>query len=144
MLTSPSPTTTRERMDALVDGHYRAEEAGDLGAIVEGFAPGAEHDVAGRPGGVLHGGDAIAGFYAQLLADLRIERFEPVRRLYGEAHVVDEAVLHATAIGHPFGLDGRNRPVSARMLHVFEFAADLIASERAWLDLAAIHQQLAD
>jgi hypothetical protein len=30
-------------MDALVDGHYRAEEAGDLDAIVEGLAPDAEH-----------------------------------------------------------------------------------------------------
>ena len=128
MLTSSSTTITRERMDALVDGHYRAEETGDLDAIVLGFAPGAEHDVAGRPGGVLRGGDAIAGFYAQLLSDLRIERFEPVRRLYGDHHVVDEAVLHATAIGHPFGLDGRGRPVSARMLHVFEFGDGLITS----------------
>src|ERR1044071_6175649 len=137
MLTTPSPTTTRERMDALVDGHYRAEEAGDLEAILRGFAPGAEHDVAGRPGGVIHGGEAIAAFYDALLNDLRIERFEPVRRLYGDAHVVDEAILHATAIGHPFGLDGRDRPVAARMLHVFEFGDGLITSERAWLALAA-------
>ena len=137
-------TMTRTDMDALVDGHYRAEEAGDLQAIVDGFAPGAAHDVAGRPGGVLRGGEAIAGFYAALLADLAIHRFEPVRRLYGEGHVVDEAILHATAKGHPFGLEGRNRPVSARMLHVFTFTGDLIAGESAWLDVAAIQQQLAD
>ena len=36
---------TRKEMDTLVDSHYRAEETGDLGAIVEGFAPNAEHDV---------------------------------------------------------------------------------------------------
>lgn len=41
---------TREQMDALVEGHYRAEERGDLEAIVEGFSPDAEHDVVGRPG----------------------------------------------------------------------------------------------
>lgn len=40
---------TREQMDALVDGHFQAEVAGDLDAIVEGFTPDAEHDVAGRP-----------------------------------------------------------------------------------------------
>src|SRR3954453_6815538 len=98
MLTSsPTPTITRRRMDELVDGHYRAEEGGDLAAILRGFAPGAEHDVAGRPGGAIHGGEAIGAFSAALLDDLRIERFEPVRRLYGEAHVVDEAILHATA-----------------------------------------------
>jgi hypothetical protein len=145
MLTPTSiATIKRARMDELVDGHYRAEEAGDLDAIVRGFAPGAAHDVAGRPGGVLHGGEAIAGFYAQLLRDLRIERFEPVRRRYGDSHVVDEAILHATAIGHPFGLEGRGRPVRARMLHVFDFGDDLITSESAWLDIAAIHQQLGD
>jgi uncharacterized protein len=141
------PTTlrrmTREQMDALVDGHYRAEEAGDLEAIVAGFAPDAAHDVAGRPGGPLHGGDQIEAFYRALLAELRIDRFEPVRRWYGEAHVVDESVLHATANGRPFGLEGRGRPVRARFLHIFDFSDGLISRESAWIDLAAIQQQLA-
>ena len=37
-MTAQAATTrmTREQMDALVDGHYRAEEAGDLKAIVDG------------------------------------------------------------------------------------------------------------
>jgi len=134
---------TREEMDALVEAHFRAEEAGDLDAIVDGFVPGAEHDVAGRPGGPLHGGEQIAGFYAGLLADLRIERLEPVRRWYGDAHVVDESILHGVAHGRPFGLDGRNRPVSTRILHVFDFADGRISRESAWLDSAAIEQQLA-
>jgi uncharacterized protein len=135
---------TRAQMDALVDGHYRAEEAGDLEAIVEGFAPDAEHDVAGRPGDPLHGGEQIADFYRALLAELRIDRFEPVRRWYGEAHVVDEAILQATANGHPFGLEGRGRPVRTRFLHIFDFRDGLISRESAWIDLAAIQQQLSD
>ena len=81
---------TRAQMDALVDGHYRAEETGDLEAIVDGFTSDAEHDVVGRPGDPLHGGDQIEGFYRALLAELRIDRFEPVRRWYGDDHVVDE------------------------------------------------------
>src|SRR4029079_19380543 len=89
---------TRPEMDALVDGHYRAEETGDLEAIVEGFAPDAEHDVAGRPGDALQGAEQIAESYRALSADLRIARFEPARRWYGDDHVVDEAILHATAI----------------------------------------------
>ncbi len=133
---------TTQQMDALVEGHYRAEEKGDLEAIVDGFAPGAEHDVAGRPGPVLHGADEIAGFYRALFAELRIDRFEPVRRRYGTDHVVDESVLHATATGHPFGLEGRSRPVRIRFLHVFDFADGLISRESAWIDLAAIQQQL--
>ena len=135
---------TRTEMDALVEGHYRAEETGDLAAIVEGFAPNAEHDVVGRPGDPLHGGDEIEGFYRALLAELRIDRFEPVRRWYGDDHVADEAILHATANGHPFGLDGRGRPVQARFLHIFDFGDALITRESAWIDLAAIQQQLAE
>ena len=137
-------STSRARMDALVDGHYRAEEAGDLDAILDGFAPGAEHDVVGRPGDALHGADQIRAFYGALLAELRIERFEPVRRWYGDDHVADESLLHATAIGRPFGLEGRDRPVRARFLHLFEFDDGLIVRESAWIDLAAIQQQLAD
>jgi uncharacterized protein len=135
---------THEQMDALVDGHYRAEETGDLEAIVDGFTSDAEHDVVGRPGDPLHGGDQIAGFYRALLTELRIDRFEPVRRLYGDAHVVDEAILHATANGQPFGLEGRGRPVRTRFLHIFDFADGLISRESAWIDLAAIQQQLSD
>jgi uncharacterized protein len=135
---------SRDQMDALVDGHYRAEEAGDLEAIVEGFTPDAEHDVIGRPGGALHGGDQIEGFYRALLAELRIDRFEPVRRRYGHDHVVDESILHATAQGQPFGLDGRGRRVRTRFLHIFDFRDGLIFRESAWIDLAAIQQQLAD
>ena len=133
----------KAQMDALVDGHYRAEEHGDLAAIVEGFVPGAEHDVVGRPGAPLHGGEQIREFYRALLTDLRIDRFEPVRRRYGADFVVDESVLHATAVGHPFGFDGRGRAVSTRFLHIFDFADGLISRESAWIDLGAIQQQLA-
>ena len=146
-MTAQQPTTTgttRAQMDALVDGHYRAEEDGDLEAIVEGFAPDAEHDVVGRPGDALHGGDQIEGFYRALLAELRIDRFEPVRRWYGDDHVVDESILHATATGRPFGMEGHGRPVQVRFLHVFDFTDGLISRESAWIDQAAIHQQLSD
>jgi uncharacterized protein len=135
---------TTQQMDALVERHYRAEEAGDLEAIAEGFAPGAEHDVAGRPGGPLHGADQIEGFYRDLLSQLRIERFEPVRRWHGSDHVVDESVLQATAVGRPFGFEGRGRPVQTRFLHIFDFDDGLISRESAWIDLGAVQQQLAD
>ena len=145
-MTAQQTTTTRRmtraRMDALVDGHYRAEETGDLEAIVDGFTSDAEHDVVGRPGNPLHGGNQIEGFYRALLAELRIDRFEPVRRWYGDDHVVDESILHATANGQPFGLEGRGRPVRSRFLHIFDFSDGLISRESAWIDLAAIQQQL--
>ena len=135
---------TRQEMDALVEGHYRAEQAGDIDAIVAGFVAGAEHDVAGRPGGQLHGAEQIAAYYRGLLAALRSDRFEPMRRWYGERHVVDESILHGTAIGHVLGLDGRGREVHVRLLHVFNFADGLISRESAWLDVASLQRQLAE
>ena len=71
---------SRQQMDALIDAHFRAELAGDIAAIVAGFADDAEHDVAGRPGGPLYGGEQIGAFYRGLLDDLKFERFEPVTR----------------------------------------------------------------
>ena len=135
--------TTHAQMDALIDAHYRAEENGDIDAIVEGFTGDAEHDVAGRPGSPLHGNSEIAAYYRGLLAELRIDRFESIRRQYGDEHAVDEAILHATAQGRPFGLEGRGRPVRARLLHVFEFSDGLISRESAWIDMGAVQQQLA-
>lgn len=135
---------TREQMNALVDAHYRAEEAADIDAIVEGFVDGAEHDVAGRPGGELEGAEQIAGYYRGLLEALDIKRFETVRRWYGDDHVVDESILHATAKGQVFGIEGRGRPVSVRLLHVFDFADGLIRRESAWLDVASLQRQLGD
>jgi ketosteroid isomerase-like protein len=133
---------TKDQMDLLADAHFRAEEDGDVEAIVDGFADDAEHDVAGRPGGPLHGGEQIAAFYRGLLADLKIDQFEPVHRWYGDDHLVDESLLHATAIGRPFGLDGGGRRVRTRILHVFEFGDGRITRESAWLDLASMTQQL--
>jgi pimeloyl-ACP methyl ester carboxylesterase len=133
----------RCRMDALADGHFGAEAAGDLQAIANGFTADAEHDVAGRPGPPLHGGEQIRAFYEALLTDLEITRFERVRRWYGENHLVDESILHGVAHGRPFGLEGRGRDVHVRILHVFDFAQDRIDRESAWLDLPALQQQLA-
>lgn len=135
-------TVSRERMDALIDGHFQAEATGDIEAIIQGFTADAEHDVPGRPGGLLRGGEQIGDFYRGLLAELRIGRFETLRRWYGDRHAVDESILHATAEGRPFGLDGRGRPVRVRLLHVFEFANGLISRESAWLDIRALEAQL--
>jgi pimeloyl-ACP methyl ester carboxylesterase len=134
---------TRTRMDELVDEHFRAEAAGDLQAIADGFTADGEHDVAGRPGPPLRGGEQIRAFYEALLTDLEIARFERVRRWYGENHLADESILHAIARGRPFGLEGRGRRVHLRILHVFDFAEDRIRRESAWLDLPALQQQLA-
>jgi hypothetical protein len=49
--------------------------------------------------------------------------------------------LHATAVGRPFGFEGRGRPLRVRFLHIFDFSDGLISRESAWIDLA-VQQQL--
>jgi hypothetical protein len=66
-----------------------------------------------------------------------------VRRLYGDDFLVDESVWSGRAPGRPFGLQGHNRPLEFRLLHVVEFAAGGdIKHEAVWVDLAAIIRQL--
>jgi predicted ester cyclase len=52
--------------------------------------------------------------------------------------------LAGTGPRRPFGLEGRGRPVQALFLHIFDFSDGLISRESAWIDLAAIQQQLSD
>jgi quercetin dioxygenase-like cupin family protein len=83
------------------------------------------------------------GNISAIVEGFRIDRFEPVRRWHGESHVVDESILHGVAGGRVFGLDGRDRPMHVRLLHVFDFDGSAIARESAWLDVAGLQQQLA-
>jgi hypothetical protein len=136
-------TLIRAEMDRLLDAHFRAEAEVNIPAIVATFTNDVEHDLVGPGAGEpLHGKQVAAAFYTRLLENLAIERFTTVRRLYGDDFVVDEAIVDGHAIGVVGGREGRGRPVRFRLLHVFEFRNGLIARENAWLDLAAIQQQL--
>jgi hypothetical protein len=83
-----------------------------------------------------------AGFYNDLFDQLTVVRLDTTRRLYGPAFV-DDAVATCFADGRPFGFEGRGRQFSFRLLHVFEFADGRIRRENAWVDMAAVAQQLA-
>ena len=68
---------------------------------------------------------------------------ETKRRLYGDSFLVDESLWRGRAPGSPFGVEGKNRPLEFRLLHVVEFADDgNIKRENVWIDFAAIIQQL--
>ena len=58
--------------------------------------------------------------------------------------MVDESLWEGRAPGRPFGIEGRDRPLKFRLLHVVEFTPDgqHIQREQVWVDLAAIQQQL--
>lgn len=136
-------TLSREEMDRSIDEHFGFEARDDVEGVLATLAPDAEHDVVGWPAGPAHGRDAARPFYETLFADLADGRVECLRRLYGDGFLVDESLWRGRAPGRPFGLEGRDRPLEFRLLHVIEFAdAGSIKRENVWIDLAAIHQQL--
>lgn len=102
-----------------------------------------EHDIVGAPTGPTLGPDNARAFYEALFEDLSESSVRTVRRLYGENFMVDESLWSGRAPGRPFGVEGRNRPLQFRLLHVLEFATDgRIRRENVWVDLATILAQL--
>lgn len=134
---------TREQMDRKIDEHFAFEAQDDVAGVLATLAPDAEHDIVGWPTGPTHGRENAKPFYDALFADLADGKTTCLRRLYGEQFLVDESEWTGTAPGRPFGLQGRGRPLSFRLLHVIEFTAEgEIGRENVWVDLAAIIRQL--
>ncbi len=134
---------TRRQMDQKMDEHFGFEADDNVDGVLATLDRNVEHDIVGYPTGPTHGRDAARGFYENLFADLSDSKFETIRRYYGEDFMVDESQWSGKAPGRPFGLEGRNRPLAFRLLHVVEFTpAGEIRRENVWIDLAAILQQL--
>ena len=134
---------TADQMDRKIEEHFGYEAADNVEGVLATLAPDATHDIVGYPTGPTRGRDNARGFYAQMFADLSESKVSVVKRLYGENFMVDESLWEGRAPGRPFGLDGRNRPLTFRLLHVLEFTADgQIQREQVWLDMAAILKQL--
>lgn len=134
---------TPEQMNKAMDEHFSYEARDDIEGVLSTLAPDAEHDIVGWPGGPSHGRDGARAFYLQTFNDLAESHVTVLRRLYGPKFMVDESMWEGRAPGRPFGLEGRNRPLKFRLLHVVEFNdAGQIQRENVWLDMAAILQQL--
>jgi hypothetical protein len=134
---------TRDQMDRKMDEHFGYEANDDIPGVLATLTEDAEHDIVGWPSGPTHGRDAARAFYDALFADLSDGQVRCLRRLYGEDFMVDDSVWRGKAPGRPFGLDGRDRDLEFRLLHVVEFSnAGDIRRENVWVDLAAIIQQL--
>jgi predicted ester cyclase len=136
-------TLTTQQMGRLMDEHFGAEARDDVEGAVASLTEDVIHDMVGNPTGPLHRRAAVRSFYARLFADVKGEDATQLSRHYGEDFAVDEVLWTGRAVGRPFGLDGRGRPISFRVLHVFEFRDGLISREQVWMDLAAIQTQLA-
>jgi uncharacterized protein len=134
---------TRAEMDHKIDQHFGFEARDDVEGVLGTLTPDAEHDIVGSPHGPTHGREGARAFYVGLFSDLSDSKVETIRRLYGENFVVDESLWRGRAPGTPFGLEGRDRPLEFRLLHVVQFADNGdINRENVWIDFAAILKQL--
>ncbi|MBS0469636.1 MAG: ester cyclase [Proteobacteria bacterium] len=135
---------SRAEMDAKIDEHFGYEMRDDVEGVLGTLTGDVVHDVVGWPTGPAEGRAGARPFYEALFADLSDGKVECLRRLHGENFLVDESLWRGRAVGRPFGLEGRGRPLAFRLLHVVEFSGDgAIARENVWVDLASIQQQLA-
>ncbi|HSP81946.1 MAG TPA: nuclear transport factor 2 family protein [Myxococcaceae bacterium] len=133
---------TPAELDRIIDAHYKAESSMDIPTILESYTDDIEFDVGGMPE-PFRGKEAAAGFYKQLFSDLVTEKVTPLRsRKHGPNFVIDDAMYECRAVGRPFGLEGKNRPVTFRLMHIFEVRDGRICRENAWLDMGAIQRQL--
>jgi predicted ester cyclase len=134
---------TREQMDRKLDEHFGYEASDNVEGVLATLTEDVEHDIVGSPIGPTHGPDGARPFYEGLFKDLTDSKVRTLRRLYGDNFLIDESMWSGRAPGRPFGLEGRNRPLEFRLLHVLEFSDDgRIRRENVWLDMAAILQQL--
>lgn len=134
---------TRKEMDDKIDEHFGFEARDDVEGVLSTLSADVVHDIVGWPSGPTLGREQARPFYETLFADLADGKVTCTKRLYGDGLLVDESVWEGTAPGRPFGLEGKGRPLSFRLLHVLEFTEDgKIKRENVWVDLAAIIQQL--
>lgn len=134
----------REEMDRKINEHFGFEARDDVEGVLASLDAEVEHDIVGWPPGPSHGRAGARPFYEALFADLSDGKVQSLRRLYGEDFVIDESLWRGRAPGRPFGIEGGDRPLEFRLLHVFEFApGGTIRREQVWVDLAAIRRQLA-
>ena len=134
---------TPQEMDRKIDEHFGFEAADNVEGVLATLTEDVEHDIVGLPTGPTRGREGARPFYVGLFADISDGKVECLRRLYGENFLVDESVWKGRAPGRPFGLEGRNRPLEFRLLHVMEFNEDgNIRRENVWIDMAAVLQQL--
>lgn len=136
---------SRSQMDKVVDDHFRFEATDDVAGVMTSFADGElSHEVIPSPVGILHDRRQMADFYRMLFACAKGDRTTNIRRLYGDDFLVDETLWEGEQLdGKPFLLAGRRGRMRVRILHIFTFRDGKIASEQAWMDLAAIQAQLA-
>jgi uncharacterized protein len=137
-----SGDSSQDVLDRLVDAQLRAEHDGDIEAILAPMADAIVHDLVGTTDNPIQGLEAVRRRYQDVLAATVHERDLPLRRLYGTGFVLDEHLWSGRLTGRAFGIEGRGRWLSHRVLWLLEVRDGRIVRKTVWNDIPAIRRQL--
>jgi steroid delta-isomerase-like uncharacterized protein len=126
----------------IIDRHFAAENAHDVGATLETYAEDLVWDDVANPACPIHGKRAAAAMYEGIIDAIPDLNLESVKRFSSGDYVVDESIVTGHIHGSFVGVEGGGAPVNFRMLHVFELRDSLIAMEQAWFDSAGVIRQI--
>ena len=132
----------RAGLDRLVDAYLRAERAGDVETMLDAVSDDVEHEMFGAGDNPVRGREGLRARSLAHFANQATERQIPLRRLYGDGFVVDEAVWEGRITGRLGPWVGAGRRVSHRVLRIFEVQNGRIARVSVYPDFAAIVPQL--
>jgi steroid delta-isomerase-like uncharacterized protein len=137
--------STREDRDArvaVVDDHLRAENRGDLDAVMATFGQHARYE--DQPWGDCRSGrEQVREYYAELLAALPDLAIDVRHRHVSDHAIVLEVEIRGTHLGAWRGLPATGRSVRLPLCGVFTFDDDnRLAGERIYYDRALILRQL--
>ncbi|HSR25034.1 MAG TPA: nuclear transport factor 2 family protein [Candidatus Eisenbacteria bacterium] len=139
----PQPRSDRGHLDHVVEAWSRAEHDADDLEIQRLVADGVVLVVVGQDLADLRGRRAVIAWHRDQAANALHERDVPVRRVYGWASVLDDAVRHSRVTGSLFGFRGGGRRVSYRLRRLFELEEGRVSRLTVWPDLEALERQLA-
>jgi steroid delta-isomerase-like uncharacterized protein len=135
-------TPAREVALAIVEEHFAAENAHDIPATLATYADDLVWDDVSNPDCPIHGKDAAAKNYAEILATIPDLTMVSTLRLASDDHVIDESILSGHVHGTFLGVEADGAPVRFRILHVFDIRDGLISREQAWFDTARVVREL--
>jgi steroid delta-isomerase-like uncharacterized protein len=138
----PTPTTLRDRREAIVREHMESENRLDFEATLRTFAHPRYELIA--TGEVFDGVDAVRGYYAASRAAFPDQRNSVLAVHHADAGLIVEFELMGTHRGPLRGVPPTGRDFICRMVALFLFddGSDRIVCERVYFDSATILRQL--
>src|SRR5215470_586431 len=130
----PSPTTLRERREAVVREHMESENRRAFDVTLATFAHPRYELIA--TGEVFDGKEAVSGYYAASRAAFPDQRNEVHAIHHADDAVIVEFDLLGTHQGPMRGVPPTGREFRCRMVALFFFDGERIVCERVYFDSA--------